>query len=405
VSNIAHLKAPPASADSANRASTLRLALVSAADPTDPQAHSGAPAGLYRAFGTLCETVPVGGTLPPLSMMALKLAVLAELRPGDLRTPRAALGPARSRAALGRVAVRLRSQRIASRLAAAGPVDACIALGSHYVLPRQMTRVTLDDLTVIQALESSVWAHSADPANARSWQLRQRTGYLQARACCAMSHWAARSIVHDYGIPSSRVHVVGLGANHEVAPAAERDWSAPRFLFIGNDWKRKNGDAVVRAFGQVRARIPSAQLAVVGLHPRLEVEGITCYGRLALGNPADKHRLAQLFASSTCLVLPSWNEPTGTVHAEAATAGVPSIGTRAGGVITVIGDGGLLVDPSSDAELVTAMLRLSDPVMARRLGAVARARAPLFTWRGVAERLLRALAPPGLDTSGLADFL
>jgi hypothetical protein len=51
------------------------------------------------------------------------------------------------------------------------------------------------------------------------------------------------------------------------------------------------------------------------------------------------------------------------------------------------------------------MLRLADPETAQRLGALALARSQLFTWRKVAERLLRALAPTGVDQSGLADFL
>jgi glycosyltransferase involved in cell wall biosynthesis len=404
MTNIVDVKAPALLARPENRISALRLALVSGTDPTNPEANSGAPAGLFRALSELCETVPISGVLPRSSRLTLRVAVAAALRPRDL-TLRSAIGPARSRAALGRVAVSLRSRQIASRLAAAGALDACVQFGSDYILPYHLTRVTLDDLTVIQALSSHAWPDLADKANARSWQLRQRAGYLRARACCAMSHWAARSIVEDYGIPSTRVHVVGLGANHEVSPPPDRDWSTPRFLFVGNDWKRKNGDAVVRAFREVRARVPAARLAIVGAHPRLEDGGITCYGRLSLGNPVDKRRVAELFGSSTCLVLPSWNEPTGTVHAEAAAAGLPSIGTIAGGVVTVIGDSGVLVDPGCDDDLVAAMLRVADPVVAQRLGAAARARAPLFTWRKVAERLLRALAPPDLDRSSLAEFL
>jgi hypothetical protein len=51
------------------------------------------------------------------------------------------------------------------------------------------------------------------------------------------------------------------------------------------------------------------------------------------------------------------------------------------------------------------MLQLADPDTARRLGGLARSHSQLLTWRKVAERLVRATALPGLDTSGLADFL
>jgi glycosyltransferase involved in cell wall biosynthesis len=74
-------------------------------------------------------------------------------------------------------------------------------------------------------------------------------------------------------------------------------------------------------------------------------------------------------------------------------------------VDTVIGDGGLVVDPLDDDAIAAALLRLADPETARRLGALAAARAPLFTWRLTAERLIRALAPPGVDVSALASPL
>jgi hypothetical protein len=43
--------------------------------------------------------------------------------------------------------------------------------------------------------------------------------------------------------------------------------------------------------------------------------------------------------------------------------------------------------------------------VAARLGEQARLRSELFTWRTVAERLVRALAPAGADLHGLAEFL
>ena len=104
-------------------------------------------------------------------------------------------------------------------------------------------------------------------------------------------------------------------------------------------------------------------------------------------------------------MLPSLHEPTGTVHAEAGAAGLPSIGTTAGGVDTVIGDGGLLVDPLDDDAIAAAFLRLADGETARAMGARARERSELFTWRLVAERLIRVLAPPDTDVSGLAEPL
>ena len=93
------------------------------------------------------------------------------------------------------------------------------------------------------------------------------------------------------------------------------------------------------------------------------------------------------------------------MHAEAGAAGIASIGTICGGVSTVIGAGGRLVDPTSDEAIFEAMLELSDPQVAQSCGALALERSSLFTWEKVAQRLLRALKLPGVNPRSLADFL
>jgi glycosyltransferase involved in cell wall biosynthesis len=71
----------------------------------------------------------------------------------------------------------------------------------------------------------------------------------------------------------------------------------------------------------------------------------------------------------------------------------------------MIGPGGIVVDPLEPDQIVEAMLTLADPDTARRMGELAHRHSTLFTWRKVAERLIRAMGIPGLDTDGLADFL
>jgi glycosyltransferase involved in cell wall biosynthesis len=71
----------------------------------------------------------------------------------------------------------------------------------------------------------------------------------------------------------------------------------------------------------------------------------------------------------------------------------------------MIGPGGFVVDPLRSEQIVAAMLELADPRTAMRLGELAHRHSGQFTWRKVAERLIRALAIPGVDSSGLAQYL
>ena len=103
------------------------------------------------------------------------------------------------------------------------------------------------------------------------------------------------------------------------------------------------------------------------------------------------------FEAATCFVMPSRMEPAGLVYLEAGAAGIASIGTTVGGAPELIGDGGRTVDPGDQQALERAMLELSDPAVAQRLGEAARRHSEYFTWRGTAERLLAALDDAAVD--------
>jgi glycosyltransferase involved in cell wall biosynthesis len=281
----------------------------------------------------------------------------------------------------------------------AGPLIGCIQFGSaEFWLPKRLLYpyVTYDDQTVIQAKESYEyeWITSLRPREFDRLVKWQRDAYLSARACCAENEWAASSIVEDYGIPTDRVHVVGAGVGQVVAPE-KRDWDSPRFLFVGKDWERKNGAKVIAAFNRVRERYESATLDVVGDHPPLRLPGVVGHGLIPPGAPGGFSKLSDLYQRATCLVVPSKHEPAAIAYLEAAAAGVGSIATSAGGSRTFVGDGGILVDPERDDELLAAMMKFADLAVAQEFGRRAQARARLFTWPLVAGRLVRAMTGSG----------
>jgi len=171
----------------------------------------------------------------------------------------------------------------------------------------------------------------------------------------------------------------------------------PRFLFVGVDWKRKNGAAVLKAFAKVRAQIPSATLAVVGQHPPFEQPGVEGYGFLARENPAGQRLLDQLFASATVFVLPSLFDPSPIAYLEAASAGLPVIATTCGGAGELLGDASISVDPYDNEALYNAMMRLSDGALARSMGMLALVRSANSRWRDVSERIVSSLISIGAN--------
>lgn len=287
-----------------------------------------------------------------------------------------------------------------------GSLDGVVAIGSGFVLSGKVPFVSFEDMTVVQALQQDDPAYSSlRKAAAKRWRARQKRIYERSETCCVASAWAAQSVHKDYGVPVEKIGVVGFGRNFEVPEVAERDWTAPRFLFVGADWRRKRGAAVVDAFITVRERHPNATLDLVGGHPHVDAPGVTGHGSIDLGAKAGRQQYGDLLAQATCFLMPSVFEPFGIAYLDAGAAGVPSIGTTIGGAASSVGPGGLLVDPSDEDALRDAMLELSHPETAQRLGGLAREHSAQFTWRALAERLLRALHPAGVDLDGLPPFL
>jgi glycosyltransferase involved in cell wall biosynthesis len=299
----------------------------------------------------------------------------------------------------------MRTAAVNLRLRRAGHIHALLMIGSRATVRTGLPLATYEDMTVRQALAArDAWVSQRPAAELRAWLARQAAYYTRAGKIFTMSRWATDSIVHEYGVPEERIHTVGAGINHVVEPAT-RDWSAPRFLFIGRDFERKNGPAVLRAFSSLMADRPDVRLDIVGMHPRIDQPGVVGHGPLALGDDRAQAKLSQLISEATCFVMPSRYEPFGIVYAEAAMNGIPSIATAVGGSF-VNASCGVRVDPGNEAALLAAMRELSNGEHARRLGEAARRQAQLFTWPLVAGRMLRGFCELlGRPAGGLPDYL
>lgn len=354
-----------------------RVALASVGDPQSPATWSGVTAGLVGALRELgVETTPVDLSLRrPLEEIVLTAGAL---RTGNRFDAQAAPLTIAARSMLAR-------RRTSTAL------DGVIQIGSTYVLPAGVPYVTLEDMTLRQGGASHPVFSRMSARGIASWERRREVVYKRARMCATASHWTAESLISDYGVAPERVAVVGFGANHLVTPG-EREWATPRFLFVGIDWERKGGPQLLRAFARLREALPQATLDLVGGHPPVHQQGVVGHGELSKSRPRDRQLIGELFARCTCLAVPSLIEPFGIVYVEAGSSGIPSIVSGAGGGGDIVGsDGGIVVAPGDEEGLLAAMRRLADPGVARRMGAAARERAALYTWTGVAERLLRAL--------------
>lgn len=379
-------------ADTAGR--PLRIGVAFHGDPEQPGSWSGTPMGFVRGLRALGhDVVGLSALASPGIERRFQQALALPRLPAELRRShgdvRAALAPARASVRISPAYGHLGSALIRRALGRAGHLDLVVRMGTSFEV-RHPRVVTFEDLTVPRVIEAGWedWARLGERGR-RARIVAQRRALAAARTCTTATPWTASSVIDDFGIDAAKVVPIGLGTNHTMPPA-QRDWSRPRFLFVGKDWEDKNGPVLIEAFTRLHAEMPAATLDLVGHHPAIDRPGVTGHGFLRLADPAARATMTRLFQQATCLVVPTSFEPAGIVHVEAAAAGVPSIGSALGGARDMIGPSGVTVTPGSVDALVTAMRAMADPATAQQMGEAGRARAQLFTWESAAARLLQA---------------
>ncbi|MBZ4486903.1 glycosyltransferase family 4 protein [Microbacterium sp. cx-55] len=348
---------------------------------------SGTPAGLVTALRARgIEVEEIGYDVPAPVRAAVHLLARATT-PNPTAAERSPLK------------VWLRERSLRRQLARVPPVDAVIAVGTDCFrlgrLEASAPTATYDDASL-----SRMWAHPDSDirqagfreADVARWIAVQRASQRAATVACVSTAWAGRSLVRGDRMPEERIAVVGMGHRpRDDGGEASRDWASPTFLFIGVDWRRKNGDAVLRAFRRVRADFPRATLHLVGAHERVDEDGVIDHGLLAREDPRAQAELDGVLRSATAFVLPSTFEPFGIAYLEAASAGLPVIATTEGGAGEMLGDAAITVAPGDDDAILRAMLMLCRPQEAERRGRLARAAARESSWGHVAGRILDAL--------------
>ena len=161
----------------------------------------------------------------------------------------------------------------------------------------------------------------------------------------------------------------------------------PVVLCLSRLVPRKGQDMLIRAFGQIRRRVPGAALVIVGGGPHRETlealaqrAGVADDVLFTGGVPGDElpahHAMADVFAMPCRTRGAGLDvEGLGIVFLEASASGVPVVAGRSGGAPETVRDGetGWVVDGTDVDAIATAVGDLlADPATAARMGAAGR---------------------------------
>lgn len=168
-----------------------------------------------------------------------------------------------------------------------------------------------------------------------------------------------------------------------------------QILYVGTEQKRKNVEGLFRIFARVVKDCPATLVKIgkPGLErPRLSAlaRELGIQDRIVWRDYVPEDELVRLYQTSTVAVVPSFLEGFSMPCLEAMSTGCPLIASNLTAIPEIVGTGGLLINPSEEAEWADAILRiLQEPASARELSARGLARSRDFSPRKSADQTLR----------------
>lgn len=280
--------------------------------------------------------------------------------------------------------------------------------------------------TVIHIQEAS-WRHESTRPLLQAWfidayETSSREAVELATAVITPSESSRRQILDEYAFDPAQVHTVPLGVDlslfrpgrrgaEDIVEAAGGSPSAPYVLFVSSLSPRKNLGALKAAMnGLARRGVPHSLVIVGSPSPdRLDWKAQAAEaaadlpdapGRVVLLGSLSDLELAAVTAGAAVLCLPSLMEGFGLTALEAMACGVPVVVSDRGSLPEVVGDAGVVAEPTAEALEAALSDLLASPKRMEELSRAGLARALDFSWKATAAgwlKVLRQTVPaPGL---------
>ncbi|MBI1747150.1 MAG: glycosyltransferase family 4 protein [Acidobacteria bacterium] len=244
------------------------------------------------------------------------------------------------------------------------------------------------------------------------WRIKMRAALKSANLIVTVSEHARRGILEQFHWPPARVRVVREAPAKVFAPvqdlartrSVKLRYGLPaegRFiLYVGGMGPHKNLDTLIRGYATLlqSRRVGNVVMAMVGdkadvfysQYPALQetAQKLNLSQSVVFTGFVPDEDLACLYSATELFVLPSHDEGFGLPAVEAMACGAPVAVSASGALPEVVGDAGLLFDPSHNGELHDALsFVLLDQGLQSKMRAKSLQRAAQFSWRQAAQEM------------------
>ena len=238
-------------------------------------------------------------------------------------------------------------------------------LGPETILHANMAHAISPELaasypSIVQINDTEVCGWRPTLANLKRYGLR-RNGALcwrkkrekavvkSANTTICNSQYTASTVRRAYQMPTSRVGLIykaiDLKPFKNAARAANKSTSSSRqeILFVGENWRRKGLDTLLKAISLLKTGQPEIRLRIYGkpdLATRQEfanlAEQLGITDHISFEGHIDRDDLPSALACADILALPSYEEALGLVAIEALATGIPVVASNVGGIPEII---------------------------------------------------------------------
>lgn len=270
----------------------------------------------------------------------------------------------------------------------------------NYALPGAKSVTTIHDLTTLILPEYHL------PHIHKMQAAKFRFAQEQANAVIAVSENTKRDIVRLLGIEPERVHVVHEGVEPGLRPLPA-ETIAPTLaaygldlqtyiLHVGTIEPRKNLVRLVEAYHQVRQAVAQPpKLVLVGRKGWFYEEVYASVTALDLTesvlflDTVTDEELPAFYNGALLMVYPTLYEGFGLPALEAMACGTAVVAANTSSLPEVVGNAGLLIDPTDVSAITNAVLSvLENRDFRANLSEKSLAQAQKFTWNQVAQETL-----------------
>lgn len=272
---------------------------------------------------------------------------------------------------------------------------------NHPILYRRAFVVTIHDL-IMHLYPTGKQKKSLIRKIAYQWTMRD---CRRAKRVIVPSESTRRDLVGMLNYRQDKIVITPEGSEKMFRVHTEREKIAVKerlglpkqYLLFVSRWEAYKGlPALLTAHEQLAEHFPDLGLVICGRPDTQNLQIAELVKQKQADNPnivtpgfVSDEDLAAIYSAAAVYVHPSMYEGFGIMVLEAFASGVPVVTSNTSSLPEVVGDAGLLVDPKSPEELVSAIKKiLSDKNLAEELVAKGLERVKQYSWRQMAERTL-----------------